>query len=236
MIERIPIAFLAGFASVVTPCVLPLVPGYLSAVSAVEANRLGQPGTARRVVLASLPFVAGFTVVFVVLGAGAAAIGSVLSSDRQAELAGLVLVVLGLTFVGLLPWPERIVAPGLLERARGRSNALLGAAFAVCAAPCIGGVLAGILVLAGDAGTVARGAVLLFFYAAGIASAFLLVALAFTRAMSALRWVRDRANVLQLVSGAGLLVLGLLLFFDRYWWLQSIFDRALDALGLEDAL
>jgi hypothetical protein len=54
--------------------------------------------------------------------------------------------------------------------------------------------------------------------------------------MSALRWVRDRANVLQFVSGAGLLVLGLLLFFDRYWWLQSIFDRALDALGLEDAL
>src|ERR687895_1451136 len=117
MAAQVPIAFLAGLLSVVTPCVLPLVPGYLSAVSAVEANRLGQPGTARRVVLASLPFVAGFTVVFVVLGAAAAAIGSVLPSARQAELAGLVLVVLGLTFIGLLPWPERLFAPGLLTGA-----------------------------------------------------------------------------------------------------------------------
>src|ERR687895_1999824 len=125
MAAQVPIAFLAGLLSVVTPCVLPLVPGYLSAVSAVEANRLGQPGTARRVVLASLPFVAGFTVVFVVLGAGAAAIGSVLSSDRQAELAGLVLVVLGLTFIGLLPWPERAIAPNLLFRARQKSSSAL---------------------------------------------------------------------------------------------------------------
>ena len=77
MLERIPLAFLAGLVSVITPCVLPLVPGYLSAVSAIEAERLGKPGAARRVALASLPFIAGFTVVFVVLGAGAAAIGGV---------------------------------------------------------------------------------------------------------------------------------------------------------------
>ena len=76
----------------ITPCVLPLVPGYLSAVSAVEADRLGQPGAARRVALASLPFIAGFTVVFVVLGAAAAAIGGVLSSNGQIELAGFVLL------------------------------------------------------------------------------------------------------------------------------------------------
>src|SRR5438874_8352401 len=134
--------------SVITPCVLPLVPGYLSAISAVEADQLGRPGAARRVALASLPFIAGFTVVFVVLGAAAAAIGGVLSSDRQIELAGFVLVVLGLTFIGVLPWPQRVVAPGLLAGARRRgSSVLLGAAFAVCAAPCIGTVLASILVL-----------------------------------------------------------------------------------------
>jgi cytochrome c-type biogenesis protein len=237
VLTRIPIAFVAGLASVAFPCVLPLVPGYLSAVSAVEASRLGQPGTARRVVVASLPFLLGFTVVFVALGAAAAAVAELIGPSSQLAVAGFVLVVFGLGFMGLLPLPQRIVGGGVLLRARASgSRALLGAAFAVCAAPCIGGVLAGILVLAGDAGSVARGAVLLFFYAAGIASAFLLVALAFTRAMSALRWVRDRANVLQFVSGVGLLVLGLLLFFDRYWWLQSIFDRALDALGLEDTL
>src|SRR6185312_11667225 len=100
---RLPIAFLAGFASVITPCVLPLVPGYLSALSSVEAGRLGERGTTRRVVLASVPFILGFTVVFVVLGAGAAAIGSVLSGTARTEVAGFILVVLGLAFVGLLP-------------------------------------------------------------------------------------------------------------------------------------
>lgn len=237
MLTRIPIAYLAGVLSVAFPCVLPLVPGYLSAISAVEASRLGEPGTARRVAVASLPFAFGFTVVFVALGAAAAAVAELVGPRSQLHIAGLVLVVFGLGFMRLLPLPERIVGGGLLLRARGTgSRTLLGAAFAVCAAPCIGGVLAGILVLAGDAGTVARGAVLLFFYAAGIASAFLLVALAFTRAMAAFRWVRDRAVVLQAVSGAVLVVLGLLLFFDRYWWLQVAFNRALDALGLDDTL
>src|ERR1041385_7939016 len=134
---RLPIAFVAGFASVVTPCVLPLVPGHLSALSSVEAGRLGERGTVRRVVGASVPFILGFTVVFVVLGAGAAAIGGAVSARSQTELAGFVLVVLGLAFVGLLPLPERLVAPGLLSQARRRgSGALLGGAFAVCAAPC----------------------------------------------------------------------------------------------------
>ena len=212
---------------------LPLVPGYLSAVSAVEANRLGQPGAARRVALSSLPFIAGFTVVFVVLGAGAAALGGVLSSDRQTELAGFVLVVLGLTFVGLLPWPERVLAPGLLAGARQRgSSMLLGAAFAVCAAPCIGTVLASILVLAGDTGTVLRGAVLLAAYSAGLGLAFLLAGVGFAQAMGAFRWLRDHYAVLRIAGGLMLVVLGLLLFFHRDWWLRVLLSRVLDAVGL----
>ena len=219
----------------ITPCVLPLVPGYLSAVSAVEANRLGQPGAARRVALSSLPFIGGFTVVFVVLGAGAAAIGGVLDSDRQAELAGLVLVVLGLTFIGLLPWPERVFAPGLLSGARRRgSSTLLGAAFAVCAAPCIGTVLASILVIASDTGTVLRGAVLLAAYSAGLGLAFLLAGVAFTQAMGTFRWLRDHYVVIRVVGGVMLLALGLLLFFHRDWWLRVFLNRLLDDLGLGD--
>ena len=150
MAEALPLAFVAGLLSIITPCVLPLVPGYLSAVSAVEADRLGEAGVGRRVARSSIPFILGFTTVFVVLGAGAAALGGVLDANRRAELAGFVLVVLGLAFLGLLPWPERLVAPGLLTGARRRgSGVLLGAAFAVCAAPCIGTVLASVLVLAG---------------------------------------------------------------------------------------
>jgi cytochrome c-type biogenesis protein len=220
-------------ASVIFPCVLPLVPGYISTVTAVEASELGTPGTARRVALRSLPFFAGFTLVFVALGAGAAAIASSVGVRAQLHIAGFVLVVFGLAFMGLLPLPERMVAPGLLLRARG-SAILLGAAFAVCAAPCIGGVLAGILVLAGDTGTVARGGLLLFVYAAGISASFLLAGIAFARAMAVFRWLRDRWQIVQAVSGACLVVLGLLLFFDRYWWLQVALNRGLSALGLDD--
>jgi cytochrome c-type biogenesis protein len=219
---------------VITPCVLPLVPGYLSAVSAIEADRLGRPGAARRVALASLPFIAGFTVVFVVLGAAAAAIGSVLPSDRQSELAGLVLVVLGLTFIGLLPWPERLFAPGLLTGARRRgSSALLGGAFAICAAPCIGTVLASILVLA-STGEVLRGAVLLAAYSAGLGFAFMLAAVAFAQAMGAFRWLRDHYVWIRVAGGLMLVALGLLLFFHRDWWLRVFLNRILEDVGLGD--
>jgi cytochrome c-type biogenesis protein len=231
--EKIPIAFAAGLLSVMTPCVLPLVPGYLSAVSAVDPSRFGEPRAARRVVVASLPFMLGFTVVFVVLGAAAAAIGGVLNPDRQLEIAGLVLVTLGLAFMGLLPKPERIVAPGLLTGARRQgSSLLLGGAFAVCAAPCIGTVLAGILVLAADSRTVFRGSLLLVAYSAGLGFAFLLAGIAFARAMAVFRWVRDHYLLIQRVSGAMLVVLGLLLFFHRDWWLRVAVNRVLDAVGL----
>ncbi|HZS31578.1 MAG TPA: cytochrome c biogenesis protein CcdA [Gaiellaceae bacterium] len=230
---RLAIAFAAGFASVITPCVLPLVPGYLSALSNVEAGRLGERGVTRRVVSSSLPFVAGFTVVFVVLGAGAAAIGSVVSGNAQTEIAGFVLVVLGLAFVGLLPVPERILAPGLLGGARrSGSGLLLGGAFAVCAAPCIGTVLAAVLVLASNTGTVVKGAVLLAAYALGLAAAFILAGVAFARAMGAFRWLRDRYTVIQVVSGVTLVALGLLLFFGRDWWLHVAVNRVLIDLGL----
>jgi cytochrome c-type biogenesis protein len=233
MAAELPIAFFAGLLSIVTPCVLPLVPGYLSAVSAVEADRLGEPGVARRVALSSLPFIVGFTLVFVALGAGAAAIGGVLSSERQAELAGIFLVVLGLSFVGLLPWPERVLAPGLLTRARQQgSGLLLGAAFAVCAGVCIGPVLASILVLASDASSVVRGAVLIAAYAGGLAFAFLLAGIAFARAMGAFRWLRDHFSLIRAGGGVILVALGLLLFFHRDWWLRVAANRVLEALGL----
>jgi cytochrome c-type biogenesis protein len=233
MFAKIPVAFAAGLISVVTPCVLPLVPGYLSAISAVDANRLGERRVARRVVVASLPFILGFTVVFVLLGAAAAAIGGVVNGDRQLEIAGFVLVVLGLVFMGLLPWPDRVVAPGLLLRARGAgSSILLGGAFAVCAAPCIGTVLAGILVLAANSRTVVRGSVLLVAYSAGLGFAFLLAGIAFARAMAVFRWLRDHYLAIQRVSGAVLVVLGLLLFFHRDWWLRVALNHVLDKIGL----
>ena len=233
MLTRIPVAYLAGLVSIAFPCVLPLVPGYLSAVAGVEAGRLGERGVTRRVVVGSIPFVLGFTVVFVLLGAGAAALGSLVDAQQRAEFAGFVLVVLGFVLVGLLPWSERLIAPELVEGARRRgSSALLGAAFAVVAAPCIGAVLASILVLASDADTVLRGAILLAAYSLGLGSAFLLAGVAFARAMVGFRWIRDHYIVIRVASGVMLIALGLLLFFHRDWWLKVALNRVLSEVGL----
>ena len=232
MLSELPFAFLAGVLSVITPCVLPLVPAYLSTVTGVESTRLGRPGTGRRVVLGSLPFFLGFTAVFVTLGAFAAAVIEVVDKQNQAHIAGFVLVVFGLAFAGLLPLPKRIVGATLLARARARgSGALLGGAFAVCAAPCIGPVLGSVLVLAGDDGSVLEACVVLTAYSLGIAAAFAAVGVAFARTMGTFRWLRDRWPVVQVVSGAVLVAVGLLLFFDRDGWLQAQLNRVLNVLG-----
>ncbi len=232
---QIPVALLAGFLSFLAPCVLPLVPGYLSAVSAVGAEDLARPGQARRVVTSSLPFVVGFTAFFVALGVGAQLIGGGVLRDQflLERIAGLVLVVFGLAFMGLLPWPERLVGAGLVQGARSRgSRVLLGGAFAVCAAPCIGPVLAGILVLAGSSDTVGQGALLLAAYSFGLALPFVLAGAIFTRAMGAFRWLRDHYAPLQVAGGAVMVALGLLLFFERFYLLRVYVNRFLDALGL----
>jgi cytochrome c-type biogenesis protein len=231
MEAKIPLAFAAGLLSFVTPCVLPLVPGYLSAVSGVQTGVGG-----KRVVAASLPFIAGFTVVFVALGAAAGAAGGLFDDRRLLVMvAGLVVVVFGFAFMGLLPFPwlERMVAPELVEGARRRgSRALLGGAFGVCAAPCIGPVLASILALASEGSTAAEGSLLLLVYSAGLALPFLLVGVGFDRAMGASRWLRDRYGVLRVASGGLLVGLGLLLFFDRFWWLNVAFNRAFEFFGI----
>lgn len=213
---------------------LPLVPGYLSAITAVEVDRLGERGVAKRVALASVPFAVGFTLVFVVLGAGAAALGGWVDQETRIKLAGFVLVVLGLAFAGLLPWPERMLAPSAIGHARASgSRALLGAAFAVCAAPCVSLVLASVLVLAANSRTVVRGCILLAAYSLGMTVAFVLLGIAFAKAMAAFRWVRDHYGWIRLASGASLVTLGLLLFFNRDWWLRVLMNRALQAIGLD---
>jgi cytochrome c-type biogenesis protein len=233
MAGKFLLTFLAGFASIAFPCVLPLVPGYLSTVSAVEANRLGQPGTSRRVAIASLPFIAGFTVVFVALGALSTVIANAVDARTQQAIAGFVLVVAGLALAGLLPWTERTVASRLLVGAqRSHSRVLLGGAFAVCAAPCVGPFLAGALALAGSSSTVVRGSALLAAYSIGLGLAFLAIGVFFARGMAAFRWVRDHYAVFSSVGGLVLVGLGLLLFFDRFYWVQIYTHRALDAIGL----
>ena len=227
--------FLLGFASIAFPCVLPLVPGYLSAVSAVEANRLGDPGVGRRVALASIPFIIGFAGVFVSLGAAANIIGNTLSDQTRQAFAGFILVVAGLAFIGVLPGTDRLVAGGLLQGARRTgSRVLLGGAFAVCAAPCVGPFLAGAFAAASNSETVLRGSAWLLAYSAGLGVAFLIVSVFFVRGMTFFRWLRDHYRIFSVVGGVILVVLGLLLFFDEFYRVQIYTHRVLEALGLGD--
>jgi len=226
--------FLLGFASIAFPCVLPLVPGYLSAVSAVEAQHLGDRGVSRRVAVASIPFIVGFATVFIALGAAANAIASVMSSETKQAVSGFILVVAGLAFAGLLPGTDRIVAGGLLQRARNSgSRMLLGGAFAICAAPCVGPLLGSAFAAAGNSGTVLRGSAWLAAYSAGLGAAFLLVAVFFVRGMTFFRWLRDHYRVFSIAGGAVLVALGLLLFFDEFYRLQIYTHRVLETLGLD---
>ena len=231
------VALIAGFVSFLAPCVLPLVPGYLSAVSAVEADRLGRArgrrggscSRASRSCSASRPF-------FVALGIGAQLIGAGFLNNQflLERVAGFILVVFGFAFMGLLPWPERLVGAGLVQGARSRgSRVLLGGAFAICAAPCIGPVLAAILVLAGTSDTVLQGAFLLACYSLGLAIPFVLAGAIFTRAMGAFRWLRDHYVAIQFVSGAIMVALGLLLFFGRFYILRIYLNRGLERIGID---
>ena len=227
------VAFGAGFLSFLAPCVLPLVPGYLSAVSSIEADRLGEPGAPRRVLLASLPFVAGLVTVFVILGGVAAVVGLSIARNQflLEQIAGFVLIVFGFAFMGLLPWPQRLLGAGLVQDARRRgSGFLLGGAFAICAAPCIGPVLGSILVLAGDSETVWEGSLLLAVYALGLAVPFLVVAALFAPAMGVFRRVRDHYGAIQFASGLVLVALGALLFAGEFWRLRVYLNRLLDLL------
>ena len=184
--------------------------------------------------IASIPFIIGFTIVFVALGAAAASIASVVPKSSQTQIAGFALVVIGLAFVGLIPIPDSAVAPGLLQRARHRgSGVLLGGAFAVCAAPVHrhrarldprrSPARAATSRAASSCCSPTRSASARRSCFAGVA---------FAHAMRAFRWVRSHYELIKIVSGSTLIALGLLLFFNRDWWLRVALDQLLSKVGL----
>jgi cytochrome c-type biogenesis protein len=208
-------AFAAGFVSFLSPCVLPLVPGYLSVVSGVGVGELG--AEPRKVTAATAAFVGGFGSVFVLLGAGAALFGDVLLSNRRTLeiVAGVLIVFAGLVFAGApLPLPllreKRLL--GLEPRGGGvPTAALVGLGFGVGWTPCIGPTLAAILALAAGSGSAPQGAALLAVYALGLGIPFLLFGLAFTRALGVVDVLKRHRALVGRVSGGFLVVFGVLL-------------------------
>jgi cytochrome c-type biogenesis protein len=217
-VREAAVAFSAGLLSFATPCVLPLVPAYLGAIGARSTDP-------RRSLQASIPFVLGFSIVFIALGAGAGLAGGALT-DHRAELirlAGIVIVAMGLIMLGLIPIPglERAFSPGLERAHASGSSLLLGCAFGLAWTPCIGPVLGSIMTLAATGATALRGAALLAAYAAGLAVPFLVAGVALGRVMSAARVVRDRYTLVRILSGAVLIAAGLLVFFDKTYLVDA---------------
>ena len=207
-------AFAAGFVSFVSPCVLPLIPGYLSFVSGVGFDELGaQP---RRVTKATALFVLGFAAMFVAFGAGSAWFGGVLLENRRTlELvAGIFIALAGLVYAGV-PLPRLLLAERRLQAPSRRGGVvtptLAGIAFAVGWTPCVGPTLAAILALAAGEGHPGQGAVLLAVYALGLGIPFLLFGLLFTRSLGLLRALRRNWRVVSLASGSLLVAFGVLL-------------------------
>ena len=230
------IPFLAGIVSFLSPCVIPLIPGYVSYISGGSADDLeaGAPGRTGRILGQSLLFVLGFALVFVALGASASAIGAALSAYRVVlnRVSGLFIIAMGLSLVGILRMgalaAERRVQ--FAHRPRGvLGTALLGGAFGFAWTPCIGPILASILVLAGSVGTVRTGALLLLVYSLGLGLPFILTGLVFTRGMRALRWLRRFSRPIEAFSGLALVAVGTLVLTDRMFyisiWAQRIFSR-----------
>jgi cytochrome c-type biogenesis protein len=229
-------ALAAGLVSFLSPCVLPLVPGYLSAVTGVDPGELEGAGW-RRVLVPSLIFIAAFSAIFILLGLTATGLGQALQENRQLlnKVAGAVIVVMGVLFVAStvvsrLNREWRVDA--LISRAGKGGPVVAGAAFALAWTPCVGPTLAAILSAAALSETVASSAVLLGFYSAGLAIPFLLTALAFSRATRAFGAIKRHYSAIIATGGVILIAMGVLVYTNELFRLNIEVQQFLDRFGL----
>ena len=214
LLLAVPIAVLAGLVSFASPCVLPLVPGYLGYVTGLTGVDLEQQRRGRMVLGVAL-FVAGFTAVYVALGWLAGSAGNALRQEQHnvalTRVLGVLIIGLGLVFIGLVPRLSGSRPIDLRPTAGLVGAPLLGVVFGLGWSPCIGPTLASILTLSGDYGDGRRGALLAFAYCAGLGLPFLGAALAYRRAMSAFDVLRRHRVAINRAGGAMLVLLGVLL-------------------------
>jgi cytochrome c-type biogenesis protein len=230
------LAFAAGFVSFVSPCVLPLVPGYLAAVSGA-GPAVGDRRVDPRLISRCLIFVATFSAIFILLGLSATAAGSLLR-DHKFELdkiAGVAIIVMGVFFVASVfvarinrEWhPEK-----LIEKAGRGGPVIAGAAFAIAWTPCVGPTLGAILTLAARDGSVGKGALLLTIYSLGLAIPFLVSAFAFNAAQRSFGFFKRHYAAIQVGAGVVLVVMGVLVLNGELNRLNSEAQQFLDGLGL----
>jgi cytochrome c-type biogenesis protein len=232
----VPVAFGAGLVSFLSPCVLPLVPGYLAAVTGLSVNEIGDSDW-RRVLVPSLLFIASFSVIFILLGLAATALGQTLrdNQDLLADIGAALLIAMGLLFIGSM-YVSRLNrewhVDALLERAGTGGPIVAGAAFSVAWTPCVGPALGGILTLAGIDGELAHGAFLLAVYSLGLAIPFLVTALAFSRATEAFAAIKRHYRVIVAIGGGILIAMGVLILTGSFTELNRWANGVTRDLGL----
>ena len=227
----------AGIVSFLSPCVLPLVPGYLSAVTGVSANEL-EDANWRRVLGPSLLFVASFSAIFIVLGLTATGLGSIMRDNNEllTKISGVLIIAMGVLFVASM-FVTRLNrewhVDALLARAGKGGPVVAGAAFAIAWTPCIGPTLGAILSAAALSESVGRGGFLLAVYSAGLAIPFLLTALAFSRMTTAFAVVKRHYQAIVAVGGLILIGMGVLILTGELFQLNIEAQNWLSELGLD---
>ena len=230
-------ALWAGMVSFLSPCVLPLVPGYLSAVTGVSVGELEDAGW-RRVLVPSLLFVASFSTIFILLGLTATGLGSTLSDHQPLleKISGALIIAMGVVFVAspFVPMLNREWhVDGLMSRAGKGGPLVAGAAFGVAWTPCIGPTLGAILSAAALTDSAGRGALLLAVYSAGLAIPFLLTALAFSRMTTAFDVVKRHYPLIIATGGVILIAMGVLIWTGEFFHLNVEAQKWLSRLGLD---
>lgn len=230
----VALAFAAGMVSFLSPCCLPLLPGYLATVC-------GKPVGERRfdpaVLGRSLAFVGAFSAVFILLGLSATALGSLLRDNQDVlqKISGVVIIALGLFFISTVfvtRLNREFRPPGLIERAGSGGPLVAGVAFAIAWTPCVGPALGAILTLAGLGNSTVEGAGLLAVYSLGLGLPFVLSAVAFGATQRSFGWVKRHYTAIQLVSGMVLVAMGVLVLTDQLFRLNIEVQQFLDGLGL----
>jgi cytochrome c-type biogenesis protein len=234
----IPLALAAGLVSFLSPCVLPIVPGYLSTVIGVTPNDLKEGVGARRVLVPSLLFIASFSAIFILLGLSATVIGSTLNDHKQLleRVGGGVIIALGVVFLAspFVSLLNREWHSESLMRLAGRGGPVVaGAAFAIAWTPCTSITLGAILTQAAISSSAAHGALLLACYSAGLAIPFLLIALAFERMTGALAVVKRHFPLMIAIGGAVMIVLGVLILTGEFTVLNAKANTLLQGTGLD---
>lgn len=219
MLLALPVAVLAGLVSFFSPCVLPLLPGYLSFATGLGAAEIAEgAGSKRRVLGGTLGFVSGFAVVFVATGALAGTLGSALIAWQRPLMiiAGVVAIALGLVFTGWLPFAQNTFRINTMPKLGVAASPLLGIVFGLGWTPCIGPALSVVLSLALNEATALRGGVLALFYALGLGLPFIIAGLAFSKMAGTVEWVKRHNRGIQIAGGVAMILVGLLLVTG--WW------------------